>query len=36
MTINLPSGIESWMGFSSHCWGHHLASSSHQKLDIPM
>jgi hypothetical protein len=32
---NLPAGLESWLGFSSH-WGHHLASSSHWKLEIPM
>jgi hypothetical protein len=33
--VSLPARLGSWLGFSSH-WGYHLASSSHQKLEIPM
>jgi hypothetical protein len=34
---NLPAGLGSWLAFSSHWWGHHLASSpSHPNLEMGM
>jgi hypothetical protein len=32
---NFVAGLGTWLGFSSN-WGHHLARTSHQKLETPM